>query len=302
MTAMPARKKVRKAVIPVAGLGTRFLPATKSQPKEMLTLVDKPLIQYAVEEAAASGIEEIILVMGPGKDAIEDHFGSNPELERGLLARGKRAEARAVRGVAQLANVVSVRQKKPLGLGHAIGCARALVGNEPFAVLLPDEVIDARVPCTQQLLAVHARRGGCVVATQRVGRAEISNYGVMKVEQQGERLFRVRGLVEKPTPSRAPSPYAVVGRYILEPEIFALLEKTAPGRDGEIQLTDALARYAAEKPMYAVAFRGERFDAGNKAGLLRATLHFALKHPELERTIRRFMKDLRGSVKKRRQT
>ncbi len=287
---MPARKRVRKAVIPVAGLGTRFLPATKSQPKEMLTLVDKPLIQYAVEEAAASGIEEIILVTGPGKDAIEGHFASHPELERKLRARGKRAEAQAVREVSQLANVVSVRQKKPLGLGHAIGCARALVGNEPFAVLLPDEILDARVPCIKQLLAVHARRGGCVVATQRVRRAEISSYGVMKVEAMNQRLFRVRGLVEKPKPDRAPSLYAVVGRYILEPEIFTLLEKTAPGRDGEIQLTDALARYAAEKPMYAVAFRGQRFDAGSKAGFLRATLHFALKHPELESAVRAYLK------------
>jgi UTP--glucose-1-phosphate uridylyltransferase len=287
---MPARNKVRKAVIPVAGLGTRFLPATKSQPKEMLTLVDRPLIQYAVEEAAASGIDEIILVTGPGKDAIEDHFDSNPELERELMARGKRAEARAVRAVSQLANVVSVRQKKPLGLGHAIGCARELVGDEPFAVLLPDEIIDARVPCIQQLLAVHARRGGCVVATQRVPRAEISRYGVMKVERLEKRLFRVRGLVEKPTPRRAPSTYAVVGRYILEPEIFDLIARTRPGRGGEIQLTDALARYAAEKPMYAVAFEGKRFDAGNKAGFLAATLHFAGKHPELRRVLRRYMR------------
>ncbi|HSC78089.1 MAG TPA: UTP--glucose-1-phosphate uridylyltransferase GalU [Candidatus Acidoferrales bacterium] len=287
---MPARNKVRKAVIPVAGLGTRFLPATKSQPKEMLTLVDRPLIQYAVEEAAASGIDEIILVTGPGKDAIEDHFDSNPELERELMARGKRAEARAVRAVSQLANVVSVRQKKPLGLGHAIGCARELVGDEPFAVLLPDEIIDARVPCTQQLLAVHAQRGGCVVATQRVRRAEISSYGVMKIERLERRLFRVRGLVEKPTPRRAPSTYAVVGRYVLEPEIFDLIARTKPGRGGEIQLTDALARYAAEKPMYAVAFDGERFDAGNKAGFLAATLYFAGKHPELRRVLRRYLR------------
>ncbi len=300
MTAMPAANKVRKAVIPVAGLGTRFLPATKSQPKEMLTLVDKPLIQYAVEEAVASGIEEIILVTGPGKDSIEDHFDFNPELERGLLLCGKKAEAQAVRQVAQLANVVSVRQKKPLGLGHAVGCARALVGNEPFAVLLPDEVIDARVPCTRQLLDVHARHGGCVVATQRVRGAEISNYGVLKVEPlTGGRLFRVRGLVEKPKPNRAPSPYAVVGRYILEPEIFDILERTSPGRGGEIQLTDALARFAALQPLYAVAFAGRRFDAGSKAGFLEATLHFALKHPELGRTLRRFMKDLKTPRRRR---
>ncbi len=291
---MRMARHVRKAVIPVAGLGTRFLPATKSQPKEMLTLVDKPLIQYAVEEAVASGIEEIILVTGPGKDSIEDHFDFNPELERELLSRGKKAEAQAVRQVAQLANVVSVRQKKPLGLGHAVGCARALVGNEPFAVLLPDEVIDASVPCTRQLLDVHARLGGCVVATRRVRRSEISGYGVMKVEPvKGKRLFRVRGLVEKPTPSRAPSPYAIVGRYILEPKIFDLIARTPPGRGGEIQLTDALARFAAAQPLYAVAFIGRRFDAGSKAGFLEATLHFALKHPELGRAVRSFLKNLK---------
>ncbi len=291
---MRMARHVRKAVIPVAGLGTRFLPATKSQPKEMLTLVDKPLIQYAVEEAVASGIEEIILVTGPGKDSIEDHFDFNPELERELLLRGKKAEAQAVRQVAQLANVVSVRQKKPLGLGHAVGCARALVGNEPFAVLLPDEVIDAPVPCTRQLLDVHERLGGCVVATRRVLRSEISSYGVMKVEPvKGKRLFRVRGLVEKPTPSRAPSPYAIVGRYILEPKIFDLIARTPPGRGGEIQLTDALALFAAAQPLYAVAFDGRRFDAGNRAGFLEATLHFALKHPELGRALRSFLKNLK---------
>jgi UTP--glucose-1-phosphate uridylyltransferase len=288
---MKVARHVRKAVIPVAGLGTRFLPATKAQPKEMLTLVDKPLIQYAVEEAVASGIEEIILVTSPGKEVIEDHFDFSPELERELLARGKPAEARAVREVAELANVVSVRQKKPLGLGHAVGCARDLVGGEPFAVLLPDEVIDGRVPCTRQLLDVHAGRGGCVVATQKVRGAEIASYGVMKVEPvEGQWLFRARGLVEKPSPRQAPSPWVIVGRYVLEPEIFDILAETPPGRGGEIQLTDALARYAAEKPMYAVAFSGERFDAGNKAGLLRATLHFAGKHPELSRVLRNYLK------------
>jgi UTP--glucose-1-phosphate uridylyltransferase len=288
---MRIARHVRKAVIPVAGLGTRFLPATKAQPKEMITLVDKPLIQYAVEEAVASGIEEIILVTSPGKEVIEDHFDANPELERELAARGKAAEARVVREVAELANVVSVRQKKPLGLGHAVGCARDLVAGEPFAVLLPDEVIDGQVPCTRQLLDVHAGRGGCVVATLKVRGAEIASYGVMKVEPvEGQWLYRVRGLVEKPKPQQAPSPWVIVGRYVLEPEIFDILAETPPGRGGEIQLTDALARYAAEKPMYAVAFRGERFDAGNKAGLLKATLHFAGKHPELARALRAYLK------------
>ncbi|HXE75666.1 MAG TPA: UTP--glucose-1-phosphate uridylyltransferase [Candidatus Xenobia bacterium] len=285
---MRVSRKVRKAVIPVAGLGTRFLPATKSMPKEMLTLVDKPLIQYAVEEARASGIREIILVTGAGKGAIEAHFAPNRELERELMARGKQAEARAVRAVSRLARVVSARQKRPLGLGHAIGCARDLVGDEPFAVLLPDEIIDARVPCLRQLLAAHAQRGGCVVATQRVPRADLSSYGVMKVEPLRRRLFRVRGLVEKPALNRAPSNYAIVGRYVLEPEIFGLIWRTPRGRDSEIQLTDALARYAADRPMYAVAFSGRRFDAGSKAGFLKATLHFAAKHPELRRVLRRW--------------
>ena len=192
--------------------------------------------------------------------------------------------------MARLANVVCVRQKKPLGLGHAVGCARELVGDEPFAVLLPDEIIDARVPCLKQLMTAQARFGGCVVATQRVRRAELSNYGVMKVEPLSKKLFRVRGLVEKPTSRRAPSSYAIVGRYILEPEIFKLISRTPRGRSGEIQLTDALARFAAEKPMYAVAFEGQRFDAGSKAGFLEATLHFAAKHPELKRTLRRHLK------------
>ncbi|MFQ5663619.1 MAG: UTP--glucose-1-phosphate uridylyltransferase [Terriglobia bacterium] len=302
---MSETRTVRKAVLPVAGLGTRFLPATKAQPKEMLPLVDKPLIQYAVEEAVASGIEDIILVTGPGKEAIEDHFDSDANLVRLLEKRGKKEEAEVVRRVGQLANVFSVRQKKPLGLGHAVGCARDLVGAEPFAVILPDDIIDAPVPCTRQLLEVHAARGGCVVATAEVYGPAIERYGVMGVEPAApdpggarptpwkNRLFRVTELVEKPKEAEAPSPYVVIGRYILEPEIFAVIDSTPPGRGGEIQLTDALLRFAREKAVYAFAFDGHHNDAGNKPGFLRATVHYALKHPELGPAFRDYLKSLK---------
>jgi len=295
---MTAPRTVRKAVIPVAGLGTRFLPATKAQPKEMLMLVDKPLIQYAVEEAVASGLENIILVTSPGKEALEDHFNDNPELARALEDRGKEEEAMLVRQVADLARVTSVRQRNPLGLGHAIGCARELVGEEPFAVLLPDEVIDAEVPCTRQLLEVQAHFGGCVVATQEVRGPEIEAYGVMRVEPVDDpswraRVLRARDLVEKPKAAAAPSPFVVVGRYVLDPEIFALLAATQPARGGEIQLTDALARFAREKAVHAARFQGVRLDAGNKPGFLRATVHLALKHPELGPALREYLKSLK---------
>ncbi|MFQ5777974.1 MAG: UTP--glucose-1-phosphate uridylyltransferase [Terriglobia bacterium] len=295
---MSKPRPVRKAVLPVAGLGTRFLPATKAQPKEMLPVVDKPLIQYAVEEAVASGIEDIILVTGPGKDAIEDHFDDDAALVRLLEKRGKKEEAEVVRRVGQLAKVFSVRQKKPLGLGHAVGCARDLVGGEPFAVILPDDVIDAPVPCTRQLLEVHAAHGGCVIATEEVRGAAIERYGVMVVEpvadsQWKHRLFRVTDMVEKPKEAEAPSPYVVIGRYILEPDIFDIIDSTPPGRGGEIQLTDALLRFAREKTVHAFAFDGKHNDAGNKLGLLRTTIHYALKHPTLGPPLRDYLKSLK---------
>ncbi|MFB3128897.1 MAG: UTP--glucose-1-phosphate uridylyltransferase, partial [Lysobacteraceae bacterium] len=256
---MSTNKKVRKAVLPVAGLGTRFLPATKAQPKEMLPVVDKPLIQYAVEEAVASGIEDIILVTSHGKDSIEEHFNADHDLVSLLESRGKQDEAALVRRTGELANVFSVRQEEPLGLGHAVGCARDAVGDEPFVVILPDDVIDSPLPCTQQLLEVYAAHGGCIIATEEVHGPAIERYGVMAVEPAGDtrwvgRLHRVTDMVEKPKASDAPSPYVVIGRYILEPEIFDLIDSTKPGRGGEIQLTDALLAFARQKAVYAFAF------------------------------------------------
>jgi UTP--glucose-1-phosphate uridylyltransferase len=282
----------------VAGLGTRFLPATKATPKEMLALVDKPLIQYAVEEAVASGIRDMILVTGPGKDSIEDHFDDAPDLVRELEQRGKQEDAEAVRAVAQLANIVSVRQKKPLGLGHAVGCARDWVGREPFAVLLPDDLIDGSVPCTKQLMDVYGAHGGCVLATREVKGAAVERYGVMAVAPMPDsarpgRLFRVTGLVEKPKAADAPSPYVVIGRYILEPEIFDFIDSTPPGRGGEIQLTDALLAFARMKHVTALQFDGEHLDAGEKLGFLRAAVHYGLRHPELGPALRDYLKSLK---------
>ena len=295
---MSTNKKVRKAVLPVAGLGTRFLPATKAQPKEMLPVVDKPLIQYAVEEAVASGIEDIILVTSHGKDSIEEHFNADHDLVSLLESRGKQDEAALVRRTGELANVFSVRQEEPLGLGHAVGCARDAVGDEPFVVILPDDVIDSPLPCTQQLLEVYAALGGCIIATEEVHGSAIERYGVMAVEPAGDsrwagRLHRVTDMVEKPKASDAPSPYVVIGRYILEPEIFDLIDSTKPGRGGEIQLTDALLAFARQKAVYAFAFEGRHNDAGNKLGFLRATVHYALKHPELGPPFRDYLKSLK---------
>jgi len=295
---MGSEKKVRKAVLPVAGLGTRFLPATKAQPKEMLPIVDKPLIQYAVEEAIAAGIEYIILVTSEGKDALEDYFDSDIELEHLLAARGKTAELALIREIAHLATVWSVRQKYPHGLGHAIGCARPLVGEEPFAVLLPDDIVDAATPCLRQLMEVYAEHPGCVLAARVVPPEAVERYGMLAVEPVAEtrwpeRLFRVTSLVEKPKPAEAPSHYAVIGRYIFEPEIFALIEQTQPDASGEIQITDSLALYAQRHPLYAFLFAGEHYDVGYKLGFLRASVAYALKHPELGPTFRAYLKSLK---------
>lgn len=295
---MKVSRHARKAVIPVAGLGTRFLPASKAQPKEMFPLVDKPLIQYAVEEAVASGLEEIILVTSRDKESIEEHFDTDEELEAFLESRGKNEEAALVRQVGQLANIISVRQKRPLGLGHAVLCARDLVGEEPFAVLLPDNLIDAATPCTRQLLDVHAERGGCVLATQALEGAGIEEHGVLAVEPVAdqrfpERLFRVTDMVEKPAAAEAPSRFVIIGRYLLEPEIFALLGATPPGRGGEIQLTDALRTYALQKTVHAYRFEGVHFDAGTKLGFLRANVHYALRDPALGPEFRDYLKTLK---------
>ena len=277
---MTKHQIVRKAVIPAAGLGTRFLPATKAQPKEMLPIVDKPAIQYIIEEAIQSGIEEILIITGRNKRAIEDHFDRNIELEMTLKAQGK---YELLGLVEELSNVTIhyVRQKEAKGLGHAVLCAKQFVGNEPFAVLLGDDIIDSTVPCLKQLMKVYEDCPGTILGVQEVPKDKVSSYGIVKPVAIKENLWQAVDLIEKPTAIEAPSRLAVLGRYIIEPEIFALLENTEPGRGGEIQLTDALRKLAMEKSVYAYQFDGRRYDTGDKLGFLEATVEFALKRPEL---------------------
>jgi UTP--glucose-1-phosphate uridylyltransferase len=275
---------VRKAVFPAAGLGTRFLPATKAQPKEMLPLVDKPIIQYGVEEAVESGIDNIILVTGRGKNAIEDHFDRSVELETFLEARGKREQLDEVRKISNLINFAYVRQGEPLGLGHAVLVTRELVGDEPFAVILGDDVIDANPPATRQLIDVFQRLNGPVLAVERVPRDQISNYGVIAIEpgaRLGDRVHQVRDLVEKPPLEEAPSDLAIIGRYVLTPDIFPALATTKSDRTGEIQLTNGLRELLKSRPIYACEVQGVRHDTGNKLGFLKAVVYFALRRPDL---------------------
>ena len=272
---------VRRAVFPVAGLGTRFLPATKAQPKEMLPLVDKPVIQYVVEEAIASGIVHATLVTGRGKNAIEDHFDVSAELERMLERRGDTAKLETVRAISRLIEFSYVRQKEALGLGHAVLTARSVVGDEPFAVFLGDDIIHAPVPCMAQLLEVHARYGGCVVAVEEVERERVSSYGVVDAQEVEDGVFRVSDLVEKPPVDEAPSNLAIIGRYVLAPEIFPCLAETGPDRKGEIQLTDGLRAVMKQVPIHAVRFKGTRYDTGNKLGFLKATVEFGLRRADL---------------------
>ena len=284
---------VRKAVFPAAGLGTRFLPATKAQPKEMLPLVDKPTIQYVVEEAVASGLSEIIIVTGRGKRAIEDHFDAAFELEYFLNDRGKTEELAQIKTISELASVCYVRQKEPLGLGHAILCARALVGDEPFAVFLGDDIIGgASVPCMRQLLDVFARHGGPVIAVERVPRDRIHQYGVIAGRNVGGPVWEITDLVEKPRAEDAPSDLAIIGRYVLTPDLFDILARTAADRRGEIQLTDGLRTLGGRRPMYAVEFEGRRYDTGDKLGFLKATVEFALARPDLGDDFRSYLKGL----------
>jgi len=283
-TIAAVKSAVRKAVFPAAGLGTRFLPATKAQPKEMLPLVDKPIIQYGVEEAVASGIDNIILVTGRGKNAIEDHFDVAYELESFLEARGKRDQLDEIRKISQMFNVAYVRQGEPLGLGHAVLVARELVGPEPFAVILADDVIDADPPATRQLIDVFERLDGPVLAVERVPHDQTSNYGVIAFDaaaKLGDGIYRVRDLVEKPPADEAPSDLAIIGRYVLTPDIFDMLERTKSDRTGEIQLTNGLRELVKTKPIYAVEVKGVRHDTGNKLGYLKAVVYFALKRPDL---------------------
>jgi UTP--glucose-1-phosphate uridylyltransferase len=276
-----SHRAVRKAVIPAAGLGTRFLPATKASPKEMLPLVDKPLIQYTVEEAVASGIEDIIVVTGRGKRAIEDHFDRSVELEENLKGAGKSQVLHQIRQISNLANFCYVRQSEALGLGHAVLCAQHWIGDEPFAVILGDEIIDAEVPALAQLIHVHKRRQGAVLGVQDIPKQDVGRYGIVAPERLARGLHRVADMVEKPSPADAPSTLAVIGRYVLPPDIFPILRKTAPGKNGEIQLTDALKELARQSPMFAHEIKGQRHDAGDKLGFLIATVEFALKSPSL---------------------
>jgi UTP--glucose-1-phosphate uridylyltransferase len=289
---------IRKAVLPVAGLGTRFLPATKAQPKEMLPIVDKPLVQYAAEEVAASGVPMVIFVTGRGKDAIEDHFDVSFELEHQLAGRGKEELRAQMRSIAGLLQMTYVRQKEALGLGHAILTARDLVGDEPFAVLLSDDIIDSRLPCLKQMIEVFERYGRSVVAIQRVERSAVSSYGIIKGSAVADdhwkgRLYRVDDMVEKPAPRNAPSDLAIIGRYILTPAIFTELASTRRGAGGEIQLTDALRRLLEKEPIYGYVFEGKRYDAGDKLGFLQATVEMALKRADLGKPFRKYLKTLK---------
>jgi len=274
-------QKIRKAVFPAAGLGTRFLPATKASPKEMLPLVDKPLIQYVVEEAVASGIEAILIVTGRDKNAIEDHFDISFELEHLLRERGKTELLKQVRAVSELARISYVRQREALGLGHAILQGRDFVGNEPFAVMLADDIVDAEIPALKQMLRVYERFDAPVIGTMRVAGEAISRFGVLDAEEIDEGVFRVRDMVEKPPFAEAPSDLAIIGRYILTPDIFPEIERTPRGAGGEIQITDAMRALLKQRPFYAVRFDGTRHDAGDKLGFLIATVEFALKRPDL---------------------
>jgi UTP--glucose-1-phosphate uridylyltransferase len=286
--------RVRKAVFPAAGLGTRFLPATKAQPKEMLPLVDKPTIQYVVEEAVASGLSEIIIVTGRNKRAIEDHFDAAFELEYYLNDRGKVEELTQIKTISELASVCYVRQKEPLGLGHAILVARALVGDEPFGVFLGDDIIGSTaVPCMRQLLDVFEKYTGPVIAVERVPRERIHQYGVIAGHNIGGNVWEIDDLVEKPRAAEAPSDLAIIGRYVLTPDLFEILASTGADARGEIQLTDGLRTLCRRRPMYAVEFEGKRYDTGDKLGFLKATVEFALARPDLADAFREYLKALR---------
>ena len=298
MTHAEVPMKIRKAVLPVAGLGTRFLPATKAQPKEMLPIVDKPLVQYAVEEVSASGIPMVIFVTGRGKTAIENHFDLSAELEQELAGRGKEDLLKQLHSISGLLRFAYVRQQAPRGLGHAILTARDLVDEEAFAVLLSDDVIVNRVPCLKQMLAVFERYGRSVVAIQKVDRKAVGSYGIIRGQlvadpQWHGRLYQIEDMVEKPGPREAPSNLAVIGRYILTPTIFNELAATTPGAGGEIQLTDGLRRLLEKEPVYGYVFEGKRYDAGDKLGFLQATVELALERPDLGRAFRKYLKSLK---------
>jgi UTP--glucose-1-phosphate uridylyltransferase len=286
------QKKVRKAIFPAAGLGTRFLPATKAQPKEMLPLVDKPIIQYGVEEAVASGVDNIILVTGRGKNAIEDHFDVSVELETFLEARGKKEQLAEIRGISSAFNLSYVRQGEPLGLGHAVLVTRALVGDEPFAVILADDVIDATPPGLAQMIEIFDEFQGPVLAIEEVPWEAVSSYGIIDAEEIRPGVYKIRDMVEKPPRAEAPSNLAIIGRYILTPDIFPILEATKSDRTGEIQLTNGLRQLLKDRPIYGVRVDGVRHDTGNKLGFLKAVVYFALRRPDLAEPFRAYLRSI----------
>ncbi|XJZ26737.1 UTP--glucose-1-phosphate uridylyltransferase GalU [Bacillota bacterium Lsc_1132] len=284
--------KVRKAIIPAAGLGTRFLPATKAMPKEMLPIVDKPTIQYIVEEAVASGIEDIIIVTGKGKRAIEDHFDNSFELEHNLLEKGKMDLLDEVQKSSKLVDIHYIRQKEPKGLGHAIWCARKFIGDEPFAVLLGDDIVQAKKPCLQQLMEQYERYNASILGVQSVADEEVSRYGIVDAQAIGERFYSVNSLVEKPKQEEAPSNLAILGRYILSPKIFEILGEQSPGAGGEIQLTDAISTLNQFEAVYAYDFEGTRYDVGEKMGFIQTTIEFALKREDLRTELIEYLSEV----------
>ena len=285
--------KIRKAVVTAAGWGTRFLPATKAQPKEMLPLVDKPMIQYVVEEAVASGIKHIIIVTALGKRAIEDHFDRSFELEHIVMKKGDGELLRKLQNISELADICYIRQKEQLGLGHAILVTKDLIGDEPFAVFLPDDLIHAKVPAMKQMIEVYNRYKHSVIAVEPVAKEDTKAYGIIKPKQVEDRVYQVQSLVEKPEPKDAPSNLAIVGRYILTPEIFGMLEKTAPGKGGEIQLTDGLRLLLEKQPIYAYQFEGIRYDTGMPLGFLKASVEFALNRPDIGTKFKEYLRQLK---------
>ena len=288
---------VKKAIIPAAGLGTRFLPATKAQPKEMLPIVDKPTIQYIIEEAVASGIEEILIITGRNKRAIEDHFDKSIELEDQLEAKGKQELLTMVKDISNMADIYYIRQKEPKGLGHAINCARTFVGNEPFAVMLGDDVVDSNTPCLKQLIDCYSEYKTSILGVQEVAAKEVDKYGIVKGIHIEDRVFKVKDLVEKPTVEESPSNIAILGRYIITPKIFDILDQTKPGKSGEIQLTDALKSLIKKEAMYAYHFDGRRYDVGDKLGFLEATVEFALKKEELREDFMKYLITVKDNPK-----
>ncbi|MFH0861072.1 MAG: UTP--glucose-1-phosphate uridylyltransferase GalU [Candidatus Altiarchaeota archaeon] len=285
--------KVRKAVIPAAGLGTRFLPATKAQPKEMLPLVDKPAIQFAVEEAVASGIRDILIITGRGKRAIEDHFDRSLELEQSLKKSGKRTLLKEMIDISELADIHFIRQKQPSGLGHAILCAEKHVGSEPFAVMLGDDIVHSKVPCTAQIMRLHHKYDAPIIAIEEVPKHMIESYGIIDGEKVEDSVYFVRDLVEKPKPENAPSNLGIIGRYILTPEIFKAVRRTKKGKGGEVQLTDALRILNKETSIFACDFEGVRYDLGNKMDYLKATVDYALMRKDIAPEFRKYLKSLR---------